>query len=142
MPYEDYLMREVAKIGAMLRAILGIMIRRKENLAIAIEDVISETKDKLLTELNFDLDLFLTMNDKDSQEYLSKLKGFNAENLELLGDVLYQAGLQGDAPAMKLYLEKSLHVYKISNSLVKTYSIERQEKISDIESILGKSLFH
>jgi hypothetical protein len=136
MPYEDYLMREIAKIGAMLRAILGIMIRRKENFAITIEDVISETKDKLLTELNFDLDLFLAMNDQDSKEYLSKYQGFNAENLELLGDVLYKFGLQEDNQVKNLYLEKSLQVYKTCNSMDKTFSIERQKKVKLIEDLI------
>jgi hypothetical protein len=135
MPYEDYLMREIAKIGAMLRAILGIMIRRKENFAITIEDVISETKDKLLTELNFDLNMFIAMNDQDSKQYLSNFEGFNAENMELLGDVLYQAGLNGDDNPNEQYLAKSLQVYKFCNSLDKTFSMERQEKIFHIENM-------
>ena len=52
MEQKDYLLREIEKIGKMLRKLFD----RKGNLAITLESQMEATKDKLLNEINFDLD--------------------------------------------------------------------------------------
>ena len=90
MGQEDYLIREIEKLGVVLRAILSLIMGNSNNLAITLEKRFDETNEILLNEINFDLKKFLLMNSSDSEEYVSGFKELGHGNLELLADILYQ----------------------------------------------------
>jgi len=132
MEQEDFVLREIEKIGAILSAIRQIFFGGKDNLAIIPEKQLDNAKDVLLNQIDFDLDEFLELNTEDSIEYMNSLKGFNVENLELLADCIAQTGFIDKGDSQKKYFEKALQLYELCNLKSKTYSIERESKIKAI----------
>ena len=136
MGQEDYLLREIEKIDIMLRYILSKLIGYKEDTAITIERQFEETKELLFNEINFDLDSFLKLSELDSKEYISQLKGNSPGNLELLAEIISQLGLNENIGDKRLYLQKALQLYEFCNLIDKTYSLDRESKISKIKDTL------
>jgi len=69
---------------------------------------IEDLKGMLSEATNFDLDKFLSLNVKDSNEYILSFKGFSIENIELLADCISQTGFSEKSASSKEYLEKAL----------------------------------
>lgn len=105
------------------------------NEAITIEKRFEETKEKLFTEINFDVGGFIRMNEEESQMYLSNFKGFDHQNIELLADIIYDLGLNQNLNFQNVYLVKALQLYELCSVIDKTFSVDREAKI---ESIRGK----
>lgn len=131
MERRDYILLEIEKIGLILTAIKQKLFGGKENLAITIEKQMEETKDILLTELNFDMDKFLAFDRDGSEQYLSEFKGFDIENTEQLADIIFQTGF---AEKSKTHLEKALQLYELCRLNSKTYSWDREKKITEIKN--------
>lgn len=138
MPQQDWLMKEIEKIGSLLRAIIDRLIHLNQNEAIQAEDPFETTKELLFNEINFDLDKFLTLDEADCDVYLHQFTGVNSANLELLAEVFFQLGINGDSASQRMFLEKALQLYELCNTKDKTYSITREEKINEIRNILAK----
>jgi hypothetical protein len=136
MEQKDYFLREIEKIGIVLKMIFAKLAGSKENFAITIENHLNETKRMLLNETGFDLDVFLSLNDSEIEAYLSKFHGMNGANIELLADILQSMGMKAEAALSKEYLKKALKLYELCNSLDKTFSFERENKINEIRNIL------
>jgi hypothetical protein len=136
MGQEDYLLREIEKIAIMLRYILGKLTGNKENPSISVERQFEETNELLFKEINFDLDSFLKLNESESKEYISHLKGNSSENLELLAEIIYQLGLNSKREDRSVYLEKTLQLYEFCNLADKTYSLDREAKINKIKLLI------
>lgn len=138
MEQKDYILREIEKMGMVLRAILNKFMGNTDNPAIQIEKQFEETKEMLASDLDFDLDKFIAQNEKQSADYISSFKGINIENLETLAEVLMQMGLREKSGDRKSYLDKALHVLEYCKQKDKTYSFERERKIEEIiESLKG-----
>jgi len=136
MENKDYFMREIEKIGTVLRAIINSLTGKKENLAITLENPFEETRELLYNETGFDLGKFLTMDEAASGDYIAQFKGINAENLELLAEITFQSGMSGAYETRKVFLEKALQLYEFSNRKDKTFSIERENKMEMIRKAL------
>ena len=136
MGQEDYLLREIEKITLMLRLILSKLTGNKDNQAITIEKQFEETSELLLAELNFDLEKFLKLNESDSAEYISHFKGNNPANLELLAEIISQLGFNEDHAHERVCLQKAVQLYEFCNIISKTYSVERENKISFLRKFL------
>ena len=134
MVQEDYILREIEKIGTIISAIRQKLFGGKANLAITIEKQIENAKGMLLNEINFDLDKFLVLNYDDLNEYISGFDGFSVENIELLAECLFQIGFDDNCANSKKYLEKSLQLYELCNLKSKTFSFERDAKIMAIKN--------
>lgn len=139
MEQKDYILREIEKIGVIMRAILQKLFGRKDNLAISIEQQIEAEKGMLLDEVNFDLDKFLLLNGEDANIYITSFKGFNTGNIELMADSLAQMGFNDKSGNSGKYLEKALQLYQLCNMQSKTYSIEREKNIDLIKNALQGS---
>lgn len=137
MERRDYLLIEIEKIGLLLRMILNKIIYRSENDAIALENQFEEEKELLLKEIGFNINEFILLDASEIAQYISKFNGIRGSNIELLADVLKEVGMKGESKLSKAYLEKALKLYELSNSLDKTYSSERESKISEIKEILS-----
>lgn len=136
MEQKDYLLREIEKIGLLLRAILNKLKLNADNGAITLENHFDQEKELLLNEIGFNIDEFALINDSDIEQYLSKFDGVKGVNLELLADVLMEAGFKAENNMTTAYFEKALRLYELCNSLDKTYSVERESKIKELKNIL------
>jgi len=135
MQKEDYLLREIEKIGMMLMMIIKKLIVRQEKLPNQFDYELKEAKE-ILRETGFDMDEFLLLDPDMIEGYLMKIEGMRGPNLELLGDMLKEMGMSTEPELRQAYLRKSLNLYELCNSLDKTFSLERESKISGIKEII------
>jgi hypothetical protein len=133
MEQKDYLLREIEKIGMVLRAILNTFLGKKENMAITMERSFEKTKEMLINEMNFDLDKFLSIDKTASLDYLSQYKGMNPENLELLAEITYNLGITKQ-DKRDIFFTKALQLYELCNEKDRTFSVERNNRIKEILS--------
>lgn len=136
MEQEDYLLREIEKIGMLLRGILNSLMHRNENLAITVMNPFEETKELLRDELNFELDKFVSLDESSAKEYLSHFSGMNIVNLELMADVLLQCGINNPSENSRDLLEKALQLYELCNTADKTFSRVREDKMNGIKKAM------
>lgn len=135
MEQKDYLMREIEKIGLLLRAMLGSLLNLKDDLTTEIQIPFGEAMERLVDETGFHPEMFLALDPFAAREYLSGFNGFNTPNLELLAEVLFQLGKTGQ-PDNRKYLDKALLLFEWCNDRDKTFSGPRESRISEIKSIL------
>jgi hypothetical protein len=133
MEQKDYILREIEKIGVLLRLIFNKLARKEGGIGAPIEYQFEDVKSLLLEEIGFDLDLFLSLKDSEIEQYLYKFNGFKDANLELFADVLKEFGLNSDTEQAKKSLASALKIYELCNSKDKTFSFEREEKIQEIK---------
>ncbi|MDO8897739.1 MAG: hypothetical protein Q7V19_08810, partial [Bacteroidales bacterium] len=88
-----------------------------------------DTTEQLFNETGFDLNYFLTIEESQIKEYISRFNGLNTQNIELLADVIHQIGTKDLTSGRKMYFKKALQMYEFCNNLDKTFSFERQKKI-------------
>lgn len=136
MQQEDYIKREIEKIGLIMSAIGSKIFGGKMNHAVTTEKQISDAKSMMLNNIDFDLDKFLSLNSIDATEFISRLNGFNIENIESLAKLLFQIGLNFDTDQSKTYLEKALLLYEICEITDRAYSMERQYDILRIKQAI------
>ena len=136
MGQEDYLLREIEKIAIMLRFILSKLNGNKENFAITQEKQFEETKELLFNEINFDIGMFLKLNESDSNEYIAKMKGNSTENLEIMAEIMLHLGVYGNQGNKSVYLQKALQLYEYCNLADRTFSVGRENKITKIKNML------
>lgn len=136
MERRDYLLLEIEKIGLILTALKQKLLGGKENLAITIEKQTEDAKGMLLNEINFDLDRFLDLDNEASVQYLSSFKGFDIDNTEQLADFLSQIGFNNQTDKPKKYLEKALQLYEHCRLNSKTFSWDRERKITEIKNAM------
>ena len=134
MEQRDYILREIEKIGAIIRAIRQKIFGGKENLAIVLEKQVDDSKGMLLNGTGFDLDQLLTLSREESNEYISNFKGFSIENIELLAECISQIGFSDTSDHSTRYLEKALQLYELCNLKSDTYSLEREATITAIKN--------
>ncbi|MHC1776205.1 MAG: hypothetical protein AB9834_12405 [Lentimicrobium sp.] len=136
MEKKDYLLREIEKIGIVLQAILNRLTGKGGNTAIKLESSFEASIELLLSESGFDLPCFIALTESDSKDYLARFKGMNTGNLELLAEILVYMGTIERADKKSEFLKKAIMLYELCESLDKTYSIERESKIKEINSFL------
>ena len=71
MEQEDYFLREIEKIGIILRSLINSLTGNNENLAITISNNFETTNEKLINETGFDLTKFLALEEPASGDYIS-----------------------------------------------------------------------
>lgn len=136
MEQKDYILREIEKMGMIISFIRQKFFSGKGNLSISIEDQLKDMKGMLLTETNFDLNKFLSLNVEESNKYISSFKGFSIENIEQLAGCISQICLGENSADSKRHLEKALQLYELCNLKSKTYSLERDKSIITIKNAL------
>jgi hypothetical protein len=136
MRQEDYLLREIEKIGLLFGWISDKITGNAGNYALTIDNQFKEAKELLLSEMGFDTDLFLSLGESEIPQYIAKYKGMNVHNIELLADIFKGMGMQTVSALAKEYLNRALKLYELCNSLDKTFSFDRESKISETENAL------
>jgi len=136
MQQKDYLLREIEKMGLLLKMIFNKIAGKKENYALTVENQFEEEKELLLHETGFNIDVFLLIEESGIEHYISKFDGIRGSNIELLADILKAMGEKTDSAKTKEYLKRALRLYELCNSIDKTFSFDRERKIKEINSAL------
>ena len=132
MRQEDYLLREIEKIGAIFRAISNLLTGKNSKTAIQVLNKFEAAKG-MLDEAGFNTDSLLSLKETEIEEYLQKFKGLKGANIELFADVLSEMGFDEDSDSPGKYLEKALFIYNYCSLTDKSFSLERENKISKIK---------
>lgn len=120
MEQKDYLLREIEKIGILMRALRRKLFGgEKEDLSIAPEWHIKEFSEMLLNDANLDLEKLLSLDQQNTQAYLSRVSGFNVVNIGLLAETLAELGFEHHSVP---FLEKALQLFDICNLMDRTWS--------------------
>lgn len=136
MQQKDYLLREIEKIGLLLKMIFNKIAGKEENYALTSENQFEEEKELLLHEIGFNIDIFLLIEESGIEHYISKFDGIRGSNIELLADIIKVMGKKTDSAKTKEYLKRALKLYELCNSIDKTFSFDRESKISEIKNAL------
>jgi len=139
MEQKDYILREIEKIGQMLRMMVDRIKRKRSASSETISLQLNEQLDQVAEEMGFDLTESLTMDDKELETYLMNLPGYSVPNLELLADLLAELGTGSGQPRSSDCLRSALRIYETARRLDRTYSIAREDKIREIRSLLPRS---
>jgi hypothetical protein len=135
MEQKDYLLREIEKIGILLRMIFNKITQKKEEREVlSSEQQFAEAWRMLLPESGFDLEKLLVLEQKETADYIAGFKGLSTANIEVLGDILNEIGMNAGPETSKKYFEKALMLYELCNSAGKTFSFEREGKISQVKN--------
>ena len=133
MEQKDFILREIEKIGKLLLFLIDKFIPAK-----TIQEQQRTEKlinSELLEHYGNDLEYILSVEEKDFDTILTKNSGFNFNNIELLADLLFTLA-NNQQSINKKYLLKALELYEYINTKSKTFSFERDHKITTIKSIL------
>jgi hypothetical protein len=136
MEQKDYLLREIEKIGLVLRAIFNKLAGSGENYTITIENQFEAGKEILFTESGIDLDKLWNLNASETDNYLASFRGMNVTNIECLADILKETGLKIRSENANVKLQKALELYNLCSSIDKTYSFEREGKMTEIKNVM------
>lgn len=136
MEQKDYLLREIEKIGLIIRHIWQKLFGGNENTSLTVEKKINDVSEMLLNETGFDLNKFMLLNTQESNDYIVDFKGFSVENIELLADLMTQICFQRNSSDSKIYLEKALQLYELCNLKSSTYSLTRENKIDALKEAI------
>jgi hypothetical protein len=108
----------------------------KGHRSLPAKKILDDAAVMLMKESDFNLTIFLSLNMMESEEYLGNFKEFNDENTELLADCIYDICMTDNPCNSKVYLEKALQLYELCNTKSKTYSLQRQSRITAINNLL------
>jgi hypothetical protein len=136
MEQEDYLLREIEKIGTLLKMIFDKIAGKGGNRTTVFQKQIEDAKGLLVNETGFDINLFVSLKESEMEQYIFKFQGINSSNIELLADVIKVIGMSGVPPNSKKYLRSALKLYDFCSSSDKTFSVERQNKIVEVSKLL------
>jgi len=136
MQQKDFLLREIEKIGNLIRAIHQRLFGGNDSSSFGINQQYEQIREMLFNELNFDLNIFMAQTQSESEEYISKHDGFNVENLEMLAEVITEMGIDSNEISQNTYIEKALHIYEICKLKDKTFSFDLEDKINRIKQLI------
>ena len=135
MQQRDFLMRQIEQMSqafaALIRRLLGLSMKDVE------KETEKETNELLKDQLNTSIEELLQIPPKEISEFIVRKKGLDVLNLELFAHILM---LNAKATSIHTDREKlykiALEVYHWINNKSRTFSMERQSKIQEIEDYL------
>lgn len=136
MEKRDLILDQIEQLGYFLRKMLDTFLDKNSsgNTTDALDFVINEFK----SELDFDLLLFVTLNNEEMKNYLLNFK-FNEQHLENLSELIKEMSLSKtlDKETSKQYLKKVLELLDLANEKSNSFSIERNNKKKQIKLLLN-----
>ena len=131
-------MREIEKIGLMLRKLLEMITRKEKHSEATVDEAgMEEVSGWLQEESGCDLGEILALEGPELAGYLSGLQGFNCPNIELLGDLLMTMGMKSAGGGSEDYLAGALRLYELCDHMDRSFSLERDGKIREIRDNLA-----
>ena len=131
MQQRDFILREIEKIGALLRMLIRRRFEQKDQKDGAEE--IAEIAEGLAIESNVQLEELLVLDKKDFPAYFEKQPGFIPDNLELLADLLAHISEFADLERAIQYKQKAIDLYTYIDEVEKTFSMQRMSKIKKLK---------
>ncbi|HEY0031195.1 MAG TPA: hypothetical protein VGC65_10585 [Bacteroidia bacterium] len=134
MQQRDYIKRQLEELGKVLAKILADIMRLKEHGKIQEAYVLA--KDNLVSQFDLDMEHILSLSKEDFQLLIIKGNQLNPTQLNYLAELLYtSAGLLEEKEEQQIndLYTKALLIYQHLNRVEKTFSIEREKKITAIE---------
>ena len=137
---QDYIMRQIQQFFQVLNTILTQVIKLKQEHDQA--EAMTYTNEVLEDEFGYNLDELAIIIKEQGIEALKQKTSFNNDHLEILGDILYElADIGFDDPEKHdqslSYFEHSLIIFEFIEHDDRTYSIDRNLKITKIKSYLN-----
>lgn len=137
MEQEDYIKKQIDRLGQVLGKILADLLgfKNQADILSGIESVNQVFK----SELDLDLEEFITVSPEKFMNTLLETKKFSEENLEKLSTIFFLLAIEsnkGNAEnkRVKCLYEKSLCILEHIDRISSCYSIERNSKIEDIKT--------
>ena len=136
---QDYIMRQIQQFFQVLNTVLTRVIKMKKESDQS--DAINYTSEVLKEEFGFDIDQLTNILKEQGIDSLKKETGFVNDHLELLADILYELADSGfDNPETHdqslSFFKQSLMLFEFIEHDDKTYSIDRNLKITKIKDYL------
>ncbi|MCE1200153.1 MAG: hypothetical protein LWW85_14385 [Marinilabiliales bacterium] len=136
MEQKDYLLREIEKIGVLLRWIRELFFAGRAEELRPMEAQWVEMKSRL-AETGLEVDRFLASAPEERVNYLEGLSGYNVENIELLADCLARISLPTSTDSSKQFQEIALQLYALCDQKSRSYSLERAHRMASLRQALG-----
>ncbi|MDF2436369.1 MAG: hypothetical protein K0Q95_745 [Bacteroidota bacterium] len=135
MPQEDYLKREIDKLGKVLQKALADLLGLK--LKGRIMEGIELTDSVLKEQLDIDLNSLAFIPEDQILSFLYETKKLSNVHVELIADLLFEYAPESSSP-YPIY-RKALLLYKHVNDNSVDYSINRHFKSESILKLLAQS---
>lgn len=132
-------MRQIQQLAQVLGRVIAAVVGLKG--AGQTQQAIQIVNKALNEELELDIQALLEMEPEIMIQELEQKEGMNEENLERVAELFYElAGKmreeQNQPKKMKKLLERSLHIYTHIEEQGNIYSIDRNNKIKEINKLL------
>ncbi len=137
MEQEDFIKRQIDKLGQVLGKILGDLLGLKNQAD--IQSGIESVNQAFINELNLDLNELIVVSNEEFINTLLDTKKFSNENLENLGDILLLLAEEAeqrnsDNNNVRKLNEKSLCIFEYTDRVGACYSIDRNSKIEELKT--------
>lgn len=133
MQQRDLILREIEKIGVVVRAMIN-KIRGRETDEVRQEQSYVHHSAYLKDQLNLDIEFLVQSPMKQLKEKLSSNQGYNAENIELIADMLSELSIVSPAEDEIILQKRALDLYAWSIEIDKSFSMDRDVKINALKN--------
>ena len=137
---QDYLMRQIQQLTQVLNRILVQVMKLKKSGSAT--EIVNFTNEKLKETLDTNIEELSSIIDSKGLAYLKTDKNFDNENLNIFADIFYELAERcfedsnTHQQSLKMY-SQSLLIYEFIETDEKTYSIDRNVKITKIKDVLN-----
>ncbi|MCW3101888.1 MAG: hypothetical protein JWO09_328 [Bacteroidetes bacterium] len=135
MPQEDYIKKEIDKLGKLLAKALADLVRLKSKGQLS--DALNVTDQTLRTELGIDLEALCALPQNELLPFLAAEKKLSNVQMELIADLLFESA-ENDPAAVSKYT-RALRIYEAVTETEPNYSINRHFKIELIRRLLREA---
>ncbi len=134
MEQQDYLIRQINQLSRILGKVLTDLIGLKNKGLLS--NGIEMTNQTLKSELNLDIMELIDIRTDVFINILISEKGFVNDSLDKFAEILWLIANQSkDVDKSKMY-DKCLLIYQFLEKADKTYSLDRQLKIKQLQSLV------
>ena len=137
MRQEDFILREIQKISELLLGLIGKLIRKKD---VSIEKTEAEIESGLVENIEALKDFFQLSSEEIIEVYKNN-QALNADNLELLANLLFEMGVlaneKGDTGRMTENLTRAIDIYDFIDNEGNTFSFMRNSKLNEAKDLLS-----
>lgn len=120
----------------MLLGILKKLKQKKKDGEVVAENELSNWLDEISDSESIDLEALLQTESIDFKGFFEAYKGYNDANIELLADFLAELAKNPVVYSKEELQKKALDIYLYLDNSQKTFSFERSNKISELNSSL------
>lgn len=134
MEQKDYILREISKLGAMLRMFIRRRFEQKDTRE--EEEETEQLAVEFAEETGMELKSLIRLGKADFDSFFALNRGFNNENIELLADFVVELAKSSTSQNPKELFQKAIEFYSYIDEKGKTYSMERAAKIQQLKGLL------